>query len=295
MNLSNARATFGLNCRATPTSSSVTGSVQVGASNTSVAFPNANVAYTVRAIFAGSAKTFTLATATNTVSAASAWTAGAAQVETATAAGTISGAGNASVTVTAAGMTGSPKTISVAVANSDTAATWAGKVRNALAADSAVAALFTVSGTTTAITLTRKPTSTFTVPGGTLNIYADDDDTLNIALDNGTCTGITAAASSTEIATGVLTSGVKIYDNATDFEGVDIPYIVPQAILFSNAGESLVEAAGTVAGDFYNLNPGGFTAVSGNGSNWLIGDHTFSFTAISGTTDLSVTVIGLID
>lgn len=290
MNLTNARATFGLQCRATPTSSAVTGSVQVGASNASVAFPNANVAYTVRAIFAGGTS-FTLDTTDNTVSAASAWTAGAAQVETATAAGTISASGNASVTVTAAGMTGSPKIILVPVVASDTAATWAGKVRTALAADADVSALFAVGGTTTAISLTRKPTETFIVPGGTLALYADNDATLNIALANDTCTGITTAATSADTNAGVLTEGVKIYDDATDFEGVPIPTINPQAILFSNAGDSLVEANGALAGDYYNLSYGGFVATAGNGSSSYAGDSTFSFTSHN-TTDLSITVIG---
>lgn len=115
-----------------------------------------------------------------------------AQVETATAAGSITGSGNATVVVTAAGMTGSPKTISVAVLNGDTAAQWADKVRTALAADSAVAALFTVGGSTTAITLTRNS------PAGVGN-----DATLNISLDNGTCTGITTAATSANTTAGV--------------------------------------------------------------------------------------------
>lgn len=115
-----------------------------------------------------------------------------AQVETATAAGSITGSGNLTVIVTAAGMTGSPKTINVAVLNGDTAAQWADKVRTALAADSAVAALFTVGGSTTAITLTR------TSPAGVA-----DDATLNISLDNGTCTGITTAATSANTTAGV--------------------------------------------------------------------------------------------
>jgi len=115
-----------------------------------------------------------------------------AQVETATAAGSISGSGNATVIVTAAGMTGSPKTISVAVTNGDSAATWAGKVRTALAADADVTALFTVGGSTTAITLTR------TTPAGVAN-----DATLNISLDNGTCTGITTAGTSANTTAGV--------------------------------------------------------------------------------------------
>jgi hypothetical protein len=120
-----------------------------------------------------------------------------AQVETATAAGTITGSGNASVVVTAAGMTGTPKTIAVAVLENDTAAVWAGKVRTALGNDAAVAALFTVGGEGAAIVLTRKTP-------------AANDATLNIALDNGTCTGITTAATSANTTAGVGYDTVSI-------------------------------------------------------------------------------------
>ena len=120
-----------------------------------------------------------------------------AQVETATAVGTITGSGNASVIVTAAGMTGSPKTISVAVLIGDLAAAWAAKVRAALAADSAVAALFTVSGAGASIVLTRKTA-------------AANDTSLNIALDNDTCTGITPAASSANTTAGVAYDTVSV-------------------------------------------------------------------------------------
>jgi phage tail sheath gpL-like len=115
---------------------------------------------------------------------------GRAQVETATAAGTITGSGNAAVVITAAGMTGSPKTLAVAVLENDTAADWAAKVRTALDNDAAVTALFTVGGSTTAITLTQKANT-------------GNDATLNIALTNGTCTGITPAASSANTTAGI--------------------------------------------------------------------------------------------
>lgn len=119
------------------------------------------------------------------------------QAETATAVGTITGNGNASVVVTAAGMTGTPKTIDVAVLSSDVASAWAAKVRTALGLDAAVIALFTVGGTGAEITLTRKTA-------------ADDDASLNIALDNGTCTGITTAASSVDTTAGVAADTVSI-------------------------------------------------------------------------------------
>lgn len=116
---------------------------------------------------------------------------GTAQVETATAAGTISGAGNATVVVTSAALTGSPITVSVAVANSDTAAAWAAKVRTALRANSVIASAFIVSGSSTSIVLTAR-------------VKAANDATLNISLDNGTCTGITTAATSTNTTAGVV-------------------------------------------------------------------------------------------
>jgi hypothetical protein len=126
-------------------------------------------------------------------------TSGVRQVETATAAGTLSGAsGDVSVIVTAAGLTGSPLTVLVPTTTGDTAAVWAGKVRTVLAADAAIAAFFDVSGTTTAIVLTAKKA-------------AANDATMNIALANGTSTGVTAAPTSVD-----TTAGVK-----ADWRGVD--------------------------------------------------------------------------
>lgn len=117
--------------------------------------------------------------------------AGTAQVETATVAGTITTAGNANVTITASGMTGSPKTIAVAVALSDTADLVAGKIRTALGLDADVIAKFNVSGTTTGVILTSKT-----------NIA--NDSTLNIAIADGTCVGLTATPTSVNTTAGVI-------------------------------------------------------------------------------------------
>lgn len=115
---------------------------------------------------------------------------GTKQVETVTVAGTVTTAGNATLTVTAAGMTGSPKAISVAVSLNDSAAVVAQKVRETLALDSAVTALFDVSGVGIAVALTRK-------------VAAANDATLNIAIANGTCAGLTAVPTSTDTTPGV--------------------------------------------------------------------------------------------
>jgi hypothetical protein len=69
--------------------------------------------------------------------------AGTKQVETATAAGNISTSGNLTVTVTAAGMTNSPKAVSVAVLDTDDdGSAIAAKIRTALASDVDVCILY---------------------------------------------------------------------------------------------------------------------------------------------------------
>jgi len=112
-----------------------------------------------------------------------------------TTAGTVTGL-TAAVVVTGAAITGSPVTLSVAVSNGDTAATWAGKVRTAIAANTAIAAAFTVSGSSTSIAITAK-------------IAAANDATLNISLDNGNSTGITIATTSADTTEGVVGTGAK--------------------------------------------------------------------------------------
>lgn len=115
---------------------------------------------------------------------------GTAQQETATAAGTISGSGNASVQVTAAGMAGSPITVAVAVTASDTAAVWAEKVRVALRNHLVISNFFDVTGSSTSIVLTAR-------------VKAADDATMNVWLADGTCTGITEATTSANTTAGV--------------------------------------------------------------------------------------------
>lgn len=112
------------------------------------------------------------------------------QVETGTVVGTVTGSGNATVIVTAAAMPNSPKTVSVAVLNADTASQVAGKIRTALAADADVKAFFDVSGSGAEVILTTK-------------IARGNDSTININIDNGTCTGLTAAPTSANTTAGV--------------------------------------------------------------------------------------------
>jgi len=115
------------------------------------------------------------------------------QVETATAAGTVTTAGNAAVTVTSA-LFEDDVVVDVPVELDDDASAIALAIRTALAADADIAANFTVSGATDKVILTAK-------------VPAANDATLNIAIDDGAgegaSEGVTTAAASANTTAGV--------------------------------------------------------------------------------------------
>jgi len=205
-----ARAYTGLQANAEPTSEGTTGTLTIGQGQTVTTLTGATQAV-VLAIEIDS--NYTVALNLNTL-VPTLTGAGVNQVETATAAGTITASGNATVVVTGDDITGSPLTVSVAVLNTDTAATWAGKVRTALNATAAITSLYTVGGASTSITLTR-----------ILDRY--NDSTLNISLGNGTCTGITAAPTSVGTTAGINPAKCYRINGTTyvgdNFEGADFP------------------------------------------------------------------------
>ena len=115
---------------------------------------------------------------------------GTLQVETATVVATISTAGLAKVTVRAVGMSGTPLDVYTYVDLADDENAVALKIRAELATHSQVTDFFTISGATDKIILTAKT-------------KAADDATMNIAIDNDTCAGITAAPASADTTPGV--------------------------------------------------------------------------------------------
>lgn len=127
-------------------------------------------------------------------------TGGTKQVETATVAGTVTLGGLAKVIVTGAGITGSPITLEVEVATDDTATIVAGLIRTAIAANFAIREKYVVGGTGATVTLTA------------INAAADDA-TLNIDIDNDTCTGLTAAPTSANTTPGSAGTAALAYDN----------------------------------------------------------------------------------
>ena len=121
---------------------------------------------------------------------------GTRQVETATGVGTITGAGNVRVVITASGMDDSPLAIDVPVEFGQTASQWMNTVRNYVATTSRYIMLYSVSGSGADMILTRR------------SPYAGNDSTLNISIGGTgtTATGITAAPTSTNTTVGVAFS-----------------------------------------------------------------------------------------
>jgi len=284
MNLTNIRATTGLTSKVIPSSTNVVGTVQIGA-NPETNTLTATVAYSLQAFFSASGNVLSLNHFTGMTTGSTAYVAGSAQVETATAAGTVALAGNITITVTSAGMAGSPKAVSVAVAVSDTPTMWAAKVRTALTADTDVGGRFTVSGSTTDIILTRKPSSILALGDITHHVHPVTDPALNVAI-TAFATGITAAATSANTTAGVATTGVLIYDgDGKDFEGTTIPTMTSIAgELFKTLGSAfVVDGSGD---DLFTIGTNGNTMfVPG------LAETTYTFVP-TGPSAIQITVFG---
>lgn len=117
-------------------------------------------------------------------------TSGVQQVETAVIVGTITTAGNATLTVTGAGITGSPIALSVALALDDTATLAAAKMAVALNANAAISALYVASSSGANLLLTAIKSTA-------------NDATLNMAYIDDTCVGLIADATSNNSTAGV--------------------------------------------------------------------------------------------
>lgn len=215
MDFSNILGTVSLGASGAVTRAGSSGAFAVGVRNLNVRFPEATHSIWVRRVrIFGDAPGVAISLLEGTVSADTAYAAPQAQVETATAAGTITTAGNAVATVTGAGLAAAVP-VTFAVTLGDTASVWAAKARAAIAANATIAAKYAVSGTGAAIVLTR---------------IVDDygfanDGTMNIALADGTSAGITEAATSVNTAAGAVATGALVdTEDAEDAEGVALEH-----------------------------------------------------------------------
>lgn len=302
MALTDVKAFYGLQGTSQLTSTNVSGIATVGVVNTPVALTNANVGYSLRAILCGSGNELPINLADNDTTGSTAFVAGTAQVETATitAASGATSAGNMVLVLTSAGMTGSPLNVTVALTTAmNTAALVAAAARTALEAVTVVAERFTIGGTGANITLTRKPTSTFTVPGGTLNLYPANDATLNLAIPSGL--GVTAAPTSTNTTAGVLTTGTKVYDgDGKDVEGADIPTMTGTNAILMQCREGAVlydngdGETGLISGSATVPKTGVRLFFNDGSSDSVINGSPITFTCDSEPADITLTVVGTV-
>jgi hypothetical protein len=122
--------------------------------------------------------------------------AGVRQITTALAVGPITTSGNIAVVVTAAGVAGTPVTLSVAALNGDTAVAWAAKVRAAIIANGPISAVYGVVGASDATISLRRLAP------------AANDATLNISLANDSTVGVVAAPTSVATTAGAAAGAV---------------------------------------------------------------------------------------
>jgi len=148
MDITNARATYGLSATGTLAGTGVDGSIQLGTTSTTARLTDSDVAYTVRVILAKTSDVFAVDLADGDTTGSTSWVAGEAQTETATivAASGATSSGNMVLVVTSAGMTGSPLNVTVplVLATHTTASLIAAAARTVLESVAVIAARFTV-------------------------------------------------------------------------------------------------------------------------------------------------------
>ena len=281
MAISAAQTITGSNCQGQATSSLVTGIVQIGASQTATQFTTADIGYAIGVEIVASGGSVAIDLQTGIATPSAAYVAGTAQVETATvvaAAGCTSN-GTCSLTFTSAAVTGSPLTVVVQLTTASNSATLvAAALAAGLAANTAIAAVWTVTSSGADIIITRKSDANGYK-------YANESGT-NIAIPAGL--GITAAPTSTNTTAGVVSSGVRVLDgDGKDFEGVTL---VSMARLYSLEVNVTSGTAGAGNGtDVFHL-PAKVWNTTGITDTLLTADLTLTSTAAA--TNLTITAIG---
>jgi predicted secreted protein len=125
---------------------------------------------------------------------------GIQQVDSTPIVGAITGSGNATVTVTKSGMTGSPLAISVAVLNGDSVDTACTKMAAAMNLTANFSAVLEASANGSTLIVRAKTA-------------AANDATMNVAYTNGTCTGLTPDATSDNTTAGVAPTAIAQVQN----------------------------------------------------------------------------------
>lgn len=280
MAISAAQTITGSNCQGQATSSLVTGIVQIGASQTATQFTTADIGYAIGVEIVASGGSVAIDLQTGIATPSAAYVAGTAQVETATVvAASGSSNGNCSLTFTSAAVTGSPLTVVVPLTTASNSATLvAAALAAGLAANTAIATVWTVTSSGADIIITRKSDANGYK-------YANEAGT-NLAIPAGL--GISAAPTSANTTPGVVSSGVRVLDgDGKDFEGVTL---VSMARLYSLEINVTSGTAGAGNGtDVFHL-PAKVWNTAGITDTLLTADLTLTSTAAA--TNLTITAIG---
>ena len=279
MAISAAQTITGSNCQGQATSSLVTGIVQIGASQTATQFTTADIGYAIGVEIVASGGSVAIDLQTGVATPSAAYVAGTAQVETATVVGSCTSNGNCSLTFTSAAVTGSPLTVVVPLTTaSNTATLVAAALAAGLAANTAIAAVWTVTSSGADIIITRKSDANGYK-------YANESGT-NLAIPAGL--GITAALTSANTTAGVVSSGVRVLDgDGKDFEGVTLVSMVRLYSLEINVTSG---SAGAGNGTDVFHTPAKVWNTTGITDTLLTADLTLTSTAAA--TNLTITAIG---
>jgi len=297
MNISNPIINYNVSATGTAARAGSGGAITLLQSTATNSPSGVNQVYNTHYVMAGASTASTLVLSTGDAT-GDAWTAPVLQVETATAAGTVTTAGLAKATVTASGLTGSPLDVSFSVALNDTASDWATKCRSALSSNTDVAAMFDISGETTAIVLTRKPVATYSLGSTDVEAAYTNDATLNVALDNDTSVGITTAATSANTTTAVVADGAFIANDDVDYEGIalDSPTDIYAVLIEHSCGETTQQLDYTIGTEY----SGRLTSTPDKSAAVLLSYpdttsilDTLSFTATSNSGLVKVSVVAV--
>lgn len=164
-----------------------------------------------------------------------------AQVETATAAGTVTTAGNAAVTVKSA-LFEADVVLAVPVEAGDEANDIAAAIRTAMSANETIATHFTVGGGNASVVLTAK-------------VPAANDNTLNIAIANGSgegaSEGVTTAATSANTTSGVPYDQISV--GWGDKFGIPYKLYADELVILKLFGKAVEATEGDVTADAEDL------------------------------------------
>lgn len=241
MKITDAHLKIRLGANLRPEAPDTSGTSHIGR-QVDVTLANPTKVWAARMIFGATTQNVVASYTNNTLTPSAV---GALQVETATvvAASGCTAAGNLALTFTAAGVTGSPVSVSVPLtpAAHPTATTIAAACAAALSATVAIADVYTVTASGAAVVFTRK-------------FPAANDGTLNLAIAAGL--GVTAAASSADTTAGAAGVVIQRLGGAgNDIYGRPLPTTPSNNIIIHGSSPAGVNAiVGQTLGAVY---PGG--------------------------------------